>query len=87
MNEDRLRVAVEKDLESGRGVWTMMNDKNGCVRENEVDSGRVCRHASIFEREKRVGFVAIIPTIKLFSTSRGDLFFTDIGQEEEDKVE
>ena len=52
MNENRLRIVVEKDLESGQGVCTMMNDKNGCVKEYEMDSGRVCIRVSIFEREE-----------------------------------
>ena len=52
MNVGRLRVAVEKDRESGRGVWAMVNAKNGCVREYEVDSGRVCRRVGISERGK-----------------------------------
>ena len=34
-------------------------------------------------RERKVGFVAITPTIKLFSAGSGDLFFADIGQDEE----
>ena len=33
--------------------------------------------------ERKVGFVAITPTIKLFSAGSGDLFFADIGHDEE----
>ena len=33
--------------------------------------------------ERKVGFVAITPTIKLFSAGNGDLFFADIGHDEE----
>ena len=50
IDEDRLRVAVEKELESGRGIWTMMDENNGAVRKYGVDSGRVCRRVGIFER-------------------------------------
>ena len=32
---------------------------------------------------QKVGFVAITPTIKLFSAGSGDLFFADIGHDEE----
>ena len=34
-------------------------------------------------RERKVCFVAITPTIKLYSAGSGDLFFAGIGQEEE----
>ena len=85
MNEDKLRIAVEKDIENGQGVCTMMNDKNVCVREYEMNSGRACRRVGIFEREERVGFISITTTIKLFSTDSGELFFTDIGQDEEEE--
>ena len=36
-------------------------------------------------REERASFVVTTPTIKLFSADSGDLFFTDIGQEEYEK--
>ena len=36
-----------------------------------------------FLRDRRVGFVAITLTIKLFSAGNGDLFFASIGQDEE----
>ena len=36
-----------------------------------------------FLRDRRVGFVAITPTIKLFSAGSGDLFFASIGHDEE----
>ena len=52
IDEDRLREAVEKDLESGRGVWTLMDDNNGGITKYGVDSGRVCRCVSIYEREE-----------------------------------
>ena len=74
---------LEKDLEGVRGVWTMMDDKNGGGREYEMEGGRVCMCVGIFEREVRVGFVAITPTIKLFNAGSGDLFFAGIGQDEE----
>ena len=55
----------------------------------ESEEGR-CKGRSNSERkslyawgrtgEREVGFVAITPTIKLFSAGSGDLFFTDIGQ-------
>lgn len=88
VNEDRLRVTIEKDIESGRGVCTMMDDKNGGIMEYEMDSGRVSRRVCISERERKekVGFVAITLTIKLYSTDSGDLFFASIGQEYESRV-
>ena len=36
-----------------------------------------------FLRDRRVGFVAITPTIKLFSAGSDELFFASIGQDEE----
>ena len=77
---------LEKDLESVRGIWTMMDEKNGCVGEYEMEIGRVCGRVGTVEREERVGFVAITPTIKLFSSGSGELFFTGIGQDEEWRV-
>ena len=60
----------------------MMDKNNGGVRKYGVDSGRVCRRMDIL-RDRRVGFVAITPTIKLFSAGSGELFFADIGHDEE----
>ena len=61
----------------------MMDENNGGRREDEMDSGKVCMCVSISERKERVGFVAITPTIKLFSAGNGELFFAGIGQDEE----
>ena len=84
VNECRLiQTLEEKDLESpmsGRIVW---NRKNGGAREDQIVSGRVWTHGGVRAEERKVGFVAITPTIKLFSAGSGDLFFADIGHDEE----
>ena len=83
-NEGRLTQTLEaKDLESpmsGRTVW---NRKNGGARVDQIVSGRVWTPGGVRAEERKVGFVAITPTIKLFSAGSGDLFFADIGQDEE----
>ena len=83
-NEGRLTQTLEaKDLESpmsGRTVW---NQKNGSARVDRIVSGRVWTRGGVCTEERKVGFVAITPTIKLFSASSGDLFFASIGQDEE----
>ena len=83
-NEGRLTQTLEaKDLESpmsGRIVW---NQKNGGAREDRIVSGRVLTRGGVRAEERTVGFVAITPTIKLFSAGNGDLFFADIGHDEE----
>lgn len=63
-----------------------MDEKNGCVREYEMDIGRVCMRVGVSKREIRVGLVAVIPTIKLFSSDSVYLFFTGIGHDEESRV-
>ena len=84
VNEGRLTQTLEaKDLESpmsGRIVW---NQKNGPAREDQVVSGRVWTRGGERAEERKVGFVAITPTIKLFSDGNGDLFFASIGHDEE----
>ena len=83
-NEGRLTQTLEaKDLESpmsGRTVW---NRKNGSARVDQIVSVRVWTPGGVCTEERKVGFVAITPTIKLFSASSGDLFFASIGQDEE----
>ena len=83
-NEGRLTRTLEaKDLESpmsGRTVW---NRKNGGARVDQIVSGRVWTHGGVRIEERKVGFVAITPTIKLFGAVSGDLFFADIGHDEE----
>ena len=64
----------------------MMNDKNGPAREDQIVSGRDLTPGGVRAEERKVGFVAITPTIKLFSTYSGDLFVTNIGQECESRV-
>ena len=85
VNEGRLTQTLEaKDLESpmsGRIVW---NRKNGGARVDQIVSGRVWTRGGVRTEERTVGFVAITPTIKLFSAGNGDLFFADIGQDEEE---
>ena len=61
----------------------MMNDKNGPAREDQIVSGRDLTPGGVRAEERKVGFVAITPTIKLFSAGNGDLFFADIGHDEE----
>ena len=83
-NEGRLTQTLEaKDLESpmsGRTVW---NRKNGSARVDQIVSVRVWTRGGVCTEERKVGFVAITPTIKLFSAGSGDLFFASIGQDEE----
>ena len=83
-NEGRLTQTLEaKDLESplsGRIVW---NRKNGPAREDRIVSVRVSTPGGVCTEERKVGFVAITPTIKLFSAGSGDLFFASIGYDEE----
>ena len=84
VNEGRLTQTLDaKDLKSpmsGRIVW---NQKNGPARVDQIVSGRVSTPRSERAEERKVGFVAITPTIKLFSTGSGDLFFASIGHDEE----
>ena len=84
VKEGRLTQTLEaKDLESpmsGRIVW---NQKNGGAREDQIVSGRVSTPGGVRIEERKVGFVAITPTIKLFSAGSGDLFFAGIGHDEE----
>ena len=84
VNEGRLTQTLEaKDLESpmsGRTVW---NRKNGGARVDQIVSGRVWTPGGERAEERKVGFVAITPTIKFFSAGNGDLFFADIGHDEE----
>ena len=84
VNEGRLTQTLEaKDFESpmsGRTVW---NQKNGGAREDQIVSGRVSTPGGVCTEERKVGFVAITPTIKLFSAGSGDLFFAGIGHDEE----
>ena len=84
VNEGRLTQTLEaKDLESpmsGRTVW---NQKNGGAREDQMVSGRVWTRGGVRAEERKVGCVAITPTIKLFSAGNGDIFFADIGHDEE----
>ena len=84
VKEGRLTQTLEaKDLESpmsGRIVW---NRKNGPAREDQIVSGRVWTPGGVRAEERKVGFVAITPTIKLFSAGNGGLFFADIGHDEE----
>ena len=84
VNEGRLTQTLEgKDLRSpmsGRIVW---NRKNGGARVDQIVSGRVWTPGGVCTEERKVGFVAITPTIKLFSAGNGDLFFAGIGQDEE----
>ena len=61
----------------------MMNDKNGPARIDRIVSGRVWTPGGEPTEERKVGFVAITPTIKLFSAGSGDLFFASIGHDEE----
>ena len=87
MNEGRLTQTLEaKDLESpmsGRIVW---NQKNGGARVDQVVSVRVWTPGGVRIEERKVGFVAITPTIKLFSAGSDDLFFASIGHDEELRV-
>ena len=84
VNKGRLTQTLEaKDFESpmsGRTVW---NQKNGGARVDRIVSGRVSTRGGVRAEERKVGFVAITPTIKLFSAGNGDLFFTGIEHDEE----
>ena len=84
MNEGRLTQTLEaKDLKSpmsGRIVW---NRKNGGARDDQIVRVRVSTPGGERAEERTVGFVAITPTIKLFSAGSGDLFFTSIGHDKE----
>ena len=84
VNEGRPIQTLEgKDLRSpmsGRIGW---NRKKGGAREDRIVSGRVWTRGGVRAEERKVGFVAITPTIKLFSAGNGDLFFADIGHDEE----
>ena len=84
VKEGRLTRTLEaKDLESpmsGRTVW---NQKNGPARVDQIVSVRVWTPGGVRIEERKVGFVAITPTIKLFSAGSDDLFFAGIGQDEE----
>ena len=65
---------------SGRIV---SNRKNGGARVDRIVSVRVWTPGGVPTEERKVGFVAITPTIKLFSAGSDDLFFAGIGQNEE----
>ena len=84
VNEGRLTQTLEaKDLKSpmsGRTVW---NRKNGGARVDRIVSGRVWTPGGECTEERKVGLVAITPTIKLFGAGNGDLFFASIGHDEE----
>ena len=84
VNKGRLTQTLEaKDLKSpmsGRIVW---NQKNGGARVDRIVSGRVSTRGGVRAEERKVGFVAITPTIKLFGADSGELFFADIGHDEE----
>ena len=85
VKESRLTQTLEaKDLKSpmsGRTVW---NRKNRGARVDQVVSVRVWTRGGVPTEERKVGFVAITPTIKLFSAGSGDLFFASIGHDDEE---
>ena len=84
VNEVRLTRTLEaKDLESPMSGRTVSNRKNGGARVDQIVSGRVSTRGGVRAEDRKVGFVAITPTIKLFGAGNGDLFFTSIGQDEE----
>ena len=84
VNEGRLTRTLEaKDLKSLMSGRTVSNRKNGVAREDQIVSVRVWTRGGVCTEERKVGLVAITPTIKLFSAGNGDLFFTSIGQDEE----
>ena len=84
VNEGRLIQTLEgKDLESPMSGKTVSNQKNGGARVDRIVSGRVWTRGGVRIEERKVGFVAITPTIKLFSAGNGDLFFASIGQDED----
>ena len=84
VKEGRLIQTLEaKDLKSPMSGRIVSNRKNGPARVDQVVSGRVWTRGGVRAEERKVGFVAITSTIKLFSAGSGDLFFADIGQDEE----
>ena len=84
VNEGRLTQTLEaKDLESPMSGRIVSNRKNGGAREDRIVSGRVSTRGGVRAEERKVGFVAITPTIKLFGAGNGDLFFASIGHDEE----
>ena len=84
VNEGRLTQTLEgKDLESPMSGRTVSNRKNGGARVDQIASGRVSTPGGVRAEERKVGFAAITPTIKLFSAGNGNLFFASIGQDEE----
>ena len=83
-NEGRLTRTLEgKDLKSPMSGRTVSNRKNRGARVDQIVSGRVWTPGGECTEERKVGFVAITPTIKLFSAGNGDLFFAGIGHDEE----
>ena len=84
VNEGKLTQTLEeKDLKSPMSGRTVLNQENGGAKVDRIVSGRVLTRVGVCTEERKVGFVAITPTIKLFSAGSGDLFFTGIGQDEE----
>ena len=84
VTEGRLTQTLDaKDLESPMSGRIVSNQKNGPAREDQIVSVRVWTPGGVCTEERKVGFVAITPTIKLFSAGSGDLFFASIGQNEE----
>ena len=84
VNEGRLTQTLNaKDFESPMSGRIVLNRKNGPAREDQIVSVRVWTPGGVRAEERKVGFVAIIPTIKLFSAGSGDLFFAGIGHDEE----
>ena len=83
-NEGRLIQTLEaKDLKSPMSGRIVSNRKNRGAREDQIMSVRVSTPGGVRTEERKVGFVAITPTIKLFSAGSGDLFFADIGHDDE----
>ena len=84
VNEGRLTQTLEaKDLKSPMSGRIVSNRKNGGAREDQIVSVRVWTHGGVCTEERKVGIVAITPTIKLFGAGNGDLFFASIGHDEE----
>ena len=84
VNEGKLTQTLEaKDLESPMSGRTVSNQKNGGARVDQIVSGRVWTRGGVCTEERKVGLVAITPTIKLFGAGSGELFFADIGHDEE----
>ena len=84
VNEGRLTQTLEaKDLKSPMSGRTVSNQKNGPARVDRIVSGRDSTRGGVCTERRKVGFVAITPTIKLFSAGNDDLFFADIGQDED----